>query len=238
MKQCSACKTTYTDDTLKFCLADGAALIELPNSEKTIEMSFGGENERMNIPADSTPTVFPAAGLPKPDKKSSTPIIAAVAGLFLLLVIAALIGFVSYISLRSNDNKDVQVVNSQTPVPTISETPESDKENTELKEKLANLEKQIAAQKNQKKLNKEEVFSASQNSEKTARANSPDDGFLALRSEPNSESGERLAKIPHGATITVLGCPKSSNVGKMSGRWCQVIYNGQAGWAFSAYMIF
>jgi 5-formyltetrahydrofolate cyclo-ligase len=57
-------------------------------------------------------------------------------------------------------------------------------------------------------------------------------------SEPNSETGYRITQIPHGATLTVLGCPKPSNIGKMTGRWCQVIYNGQSGWAFDAFMTF
>lgn len=232
MKQCPACKTKYTDETLKFCLADGANLISVPDSEKTIAMSFD------NNPAqDSVPTVFPAAVSNKPTKKGVSPMIAAVLGLLLFLVVVGFIGFASYIWLiKPNDNKNQAAVNP--PTPAISQTPVSDGETAELKEKLANLEKQIADQKNQKKTNPAETFATPKKSEINARVNSPGDGFLALRSEPNSETGTRLAKIPHGATITVLGCPKSSNIGKMSGRWCQVIYNGQAGWAFDAFMIF
>ncbi|MBA3633080.1 MAG: hypothetical protein H0W58_09790 [Acidobacteria bacterium] len=48
----------------------------------------------------------------------------------------------------------------------------------------------------------------------------------------------RIAKIPHGATVTVLGCPKPSNSGETTGRWHQVICNGQSSWAFDAFMIF
>ncbi|MEQ1646623.1 MAG: hypothetical protein ABL959_24425, partial [Pyrinomonadaceae bacterium] len=27
MKQCPSCRTTYTDDTLRYCLADGSSLV-------------------------------------------------------------------------------------------------------------------------------------------------------------------------------------------------------------------
>lgn len=237
MKQCPACKTTYTDETLKFCLADGAALAVMPDSEKTVAMSFDNKTPPMNVPPDSVPTIFPAAVSNKTSKKGVSPMIVAVLGLLLLLVVVGFIGFASYIWLiKPGDNQNLTAAAS--PTPTVSQTPGSSGETAELKEKLANLEKQVAAQNNRKTTNPGETFSTPKNPEKTARVNSPGDGFLALRSEPNSETGERLAKIPHGAMITVLGCPKKSNSGKISGRWCQVVYNGQAGWAFSAYMIF
>ena len=231
MKQCPVCQTTYTDKTLKFCLADGANLISMPDSEKTMQMTFGN-----NPVQDSVPTVFPAVSN-KHSKRGVSPMLFVVLGLILFLVIVGFAGFASYIWLnKSDENNSLTKVDS--PSPTVSQTPVSNRETDELKEKLANLEKQIADQKNQKKTNSAETFPTPKNSEITARVNSPGDGFLALRSEPNSETGTRLAKIPHGATITVLGCPKSSNIGKMSGRWCQVIYNNQAGWAFDAFMIF
>jgi uncharacterized protein YraI len=55
---------------------------------------------------------------------------------------------------------------------------------------------------------------------------------------PNTETGTRLAKIPHGAVFTVLSCPKPTNPGKIRGTWCRVNYEGVEGWAFDAYMIF
>ena len=236
MKQCPVCKTTYTDETLKFCLSDGAALASVPDAEKTIAMSFGSRPVQMNIPPDSVPTVYPPVNLTQPAKKGISPVIAVILGLLLLLVIICFAGFASYIWLKPTNNVTSITNNSVTPTPTTA--PKSEVNNVELKEKLANLEKQIADQKNKKAGNSTDTFSTPKTSEKTARVNSPGDGFLALRSEPNSETGYRIAKIPHGAAVTVLGCPKSSNIGKMSGHWCQVSYNGQSGWAFDAFMIF
>ena len=51
MKQCPVCKSTYTDDSLKFCLNDGAALTApLSSSEATQQMSFGSNRTIENNP--------------------------------------------------------------------------------------------------------------------------------------------------------------------------------------------
>ena len=243
MKQCPNCKTTYTDESLRFCLADGANLISLSEeAPPTVQMSFNKDPMRVDIPPDSAPTVFalPGSQPSKPAKKSVLPIIIGVVGFLLLLVIG---GIAAFILLRSNSDKKAGVVVSSTPFvattasPTATTSTTND-ETARLKEEMANLQKQLEQQKNQPKTTQNDPISTPKQTVNTARANSPRDGFLALRSEPNSETGYRIAKVPHGATLTVLGCPKPSNVGKMEGRWCQVVYNGQAGWAFDAFMTF
>jgi SH3-like domain-containing protein len=237
MKQCPVCKTTYTDESLKFCLADGANLISLSEPAETVQMSFDKNPMRINVPPDSAPTVF---ALPQtynqPIKKGVTPIIVGVLVGLLLLAGIGFVGLIGYFSLKPTANENAAV--SPTPAIKVTQTPTPDDETAELKEKLANLEKQVQDQKNQKTTTPVETYSTPPPTATTARANSPRDGFLALRSEPDSETGQRIAKIPHGANMTVLGCPKPSNIGKMRGHWCQVIYNGQSGWAFDAFMIF
>lgn len=236
MKQCPNCKTTYTDESLQFCLNDGANLIFVPDAAETVRMSFSGsEPMRINVPPDSVPTIFvqPPIAQSQPAKKAFGLIIAGVIGIFLLLGIAGIAGFILF-----RQTGDKNSIATASPSPIISKTPTPNDETAKLKEEMANLKKQIEDGKNQKSNSSVETFSPPKQAEKTARVNSPGDGFLALRSEPNSETGERLAKIPHGASVTILGCPKASNVGKMSGRWCQVIYNGQAGWAFDAFLIY
>ncbi len=242
MKQCPNCKTTYTDDALRFCLADGATLISVPDAAETVRMSFGDKPMQINIPPDSAPTVFARPPLVEnqPAKKGFGLIIAGILGVLLLLGIAGLAA--AFFLFRQSDNKTPVVAVSPTPTnkSTTSPTATPNDETARLKEEMANLQKQIQEQKNQPKMNSNELFSSPppKQTVNTARANSPRDGFLALRSEPNSETGERIAKIPHGATVTVLGCPKPSNVGKIAGRWCRVVYNGQSGWAFDAFMTF
>jgi hypothetical protein len=237
MKQCPVCKTTYTDESLKFCLADGANLISLSEPAETVQMSFDKNPMRINVPPDSTPTVF---ALPQtsyqPIKKGVSPIIVGVLVGLLLLLAVGFAGVIGYFSLKPTANENAVV--SPTPAIKVTQVPIPDDETVELKEKLANLEKQVQDQKNQKNSTPVETYSTPKPSTNTARVNSPRDGFLALRSEPNSETGYRITTIPHGTNITVLGCPNPATVGKTRGRWCQVIYNGQSGWAFDAFMIF
>jgi len=70
-----------------------------------------------------------------------------------------------------------------------------------------------------------------------AIANSPTDGFVALRSEPSVKEGERLVKIPHGAELTLIGCQRQTEtIGKVKGRWCKTEYDSQEGWVFDAFL--
>ncbi|MTW22617.1 SH3 domain-containing protein [Allochromatium palmeri] len=62
--------------------------------------------------------------------------------------------------------------------------------------------------------------------------NSPGDGFLALRSEPTTKGGRRLAKIPHGTTLRLGVCQPTSN-----GSWCQTSYQGLTGWILDRYVV-
>lgn len=62
--------------------------------------------------------------------------------------------------------------------------------------------------------------------------NSPGDGFLALRSEPTSKSGKRLAKIPHGTTLRLGVCQPTPN-----GNWCQTSFQGLSGWVLDRYVV-
>lgn len=239
MKQCPKCKTTYTDDSLQFCLSDGANLIFAPEAAETVQMSYGNQPMQINIPPDSAPTVFaqPPVSQNQPAKKIMGLIVAGIFGFFLLLAIIGLAG--TFFFIRQGDNQNPVAAASPTPAnsPVKSPTATPDNETERLKAEMANLKKQLEDQKNQKP-NVPAVTTPPNQKARTARANSPNDGFLALRSEPNSETGYRIAKIPHGDSITVLDCPKASNVGKMPGRWCQVVYEGQTGWAFDAFMSF
>ncbi|MCY7376933.1 MAG: SH3 domain-containing protein [Pyrinomonadaceae bacterium] len=240
MKQCPNCKTTYTDDSLQFCLSDGANLISASGEANTVQMSFGGsEPLRVNIPPDSAPTVFavPPIIRNQPAKKGFGLIVAGLLGVSLLLFVGLI---AAYLLLRPPANQSVVIAASPTPTasPNASPIATPNDETTRLKEEMANLKKQLENQKHQKQNPTVETFTPTANNDRTARAHSPGDGFLALRSQPSSETGYRIAKIPHGAALTVLGCPKSSNVGKMPGRWCQVNYNGQSGWAFDRFISF
>jgi len=250
MKQCPSCKNTYTDDSLQFCLSDGTPLISMrDDAPPTVNMSYSGsEPMRINIPNESAPTVFaqpPVINNPPAEKKGFGLIIAGVLGFLLLLVVGGLT--IYFLIPRSGDNKNslpplnVNTKPTVTATPGVSPTASSNDETAKLKEEMEKLKKQLENQKNQKNGSANSTTPPPPqpyDNGRTAYANSPGDGFLALRSEPSSEAGERIAKIPHGTALTVIDCPKPSNIGKMSGRWCRVVYNGQAGWAFDAFMKF
>ena len=54
MKQCPNCKNTYTDESLKFCLADGTELISLTDAEKTIAIN-SHDNETVAMEFEKNP---------------------------------------------------------------------------------------------------------------------------------------------------------------------------------------
>jgi hypothetical protein len=109
----------------------------------------------------------------------------------------------------------------------------------ELRDQIANLEKMLNDQKKSNKTpNLPQNIPNQSAMTTTARVNSPGDGFLALRTLPNSELGDRILKIPHGAVISVGECGPVMTPVKRSGRWCQAMYNGYRGWVFDAYLIY
>lgn len=212
MKQCPSCKTTYTDDSLSFCLADGTALHDVPGEQATVVSSRIDKAKRFGSPVLKFAVIMVLIGI-------------------ILLALAALAGTILYYNTSGRD----KVLNaaSPTPLPSITATPDYEKQ--QLQDELANIQKRLEEQ-------IEEVKPANAASNKqaglvTARVNSPRDGFLSLRSEPNADYGERLAKIPHGSTVTIENCDRSSvKIGGRSGRWCLVTYGDHTGYVFDAWL--
>jgi hypothetical protein len=62
--------------------------------------------------------------------------------------------------------------------------------------------------------------------------NTPGDGFLALRSEPTTQSGIRYAKIPHHTPLRLEECVFSF----AKERWCKTTFQGRAGWVLEKYV--
>ena len=143
MKQCTVCKTTYTDDTLRFCLADGASLVSIGNE------TFERPGVRVNIDG------------PETERIGSYPTVAAKGsgGSVVKILIAVLvIGFLGLVGLGAagvlfymNTGSDVATV-SPTPTPKPSPTsttwpqqtsPTPDDGSEELEKELAELQKQL-----------------------------------------------------------------------------------------------
>lgn len=124
------------------------------------------------------------------------------------------------------------------PAPTAAPPPATDDENEKLKEKLEELEKKVEEQKKAPPVVTKTV-PIIKNTGNFARVNSPNDGFLALRTEPSSNYGDRILQIPHGATVKILGCQGiRENVGGRTGRWCRISYQGYVGWAFDGWLVY
>ncbi len=119
MKQCPFCRTTYTDDMLKFCLQDGTPLVSPANPETEIPTVAFTDSETLvsprrveplNVPIVNTPThnwepnqqTQTADLLPEP-KKSNTFLIVALTALVTLILFSGAIGTWFYLKKGRTD---------------------------------------------------------------------------------------------------------------------------------------
>jgi hypothetical protein len=244
MKQCPVCKSTYTDDSLSFCLNDGAALTAAPSgSEVTQQMSFGSNPTfeinppiRVNVQSDAQTSSIPTITTQTQRKGSNPLIILTIVGLLAIVGIAAVGG--AYFVFVRKDNP--AVVSTPLPAATTSPIQNSTPDQTQaLKDELEKLKKQVNDQKNKKTDLPASNPTPQSTGTVTARVNSPGDGFLSLRTEPSVKTGVQLVKIPTGAIVQMEDCQRNySTTDTKRGRWCMVTYNGQTGWAFDAFLIY
>ena len=250
MKQCPVCKNTYTDDSLSFCLSDGAALAVAPSStsEATQQMTFGSiptleinQPNPVNIQSKTTaPFSVPPITTQQSQPKST--------GKFLILTIVALLAFIGIAGAAGayfvfvNKNDAPPAASSPTPaVPTVQPSAQTGTpdETRAIKEELEKLKKQV----NERSAKKTDstVSSPTQKpaGKAMARVNSPGDGFLSLRTEPSVKTGVQLVKIPTEAIVQLEDCQRTYVViDTKRGRWCLVSYNGQTGWVFDAWLVY
>ena len=244
MKRCPSCGTTYTDATLRFCLADGARLDEAFDSDPTV---IAGGKDRLKV--DITTNVPAAPRQTRPEQRStgssSRTWIKVFLGIFafgvLLIAVIGIAGAVYYFS--SGAGTSVVAQKSPTPVPTPAASPTVDEEKRRLEDELANVKKRLEDQK--KTISNTNPFPDTDpdpdplDSLTTATVNSPNDGFLALRSAPDADAGDRIAKIPHGAQIAVAMCQDGRvTIGGRTGKWCLVGWDNYVGWVFDAFLIY
>jgi hypothetical protein len=157
----------------------------------------------------------------------------AVGALVAVVAVIAGVLLISYAGTGTNEN-----TKAATPTPAASVTPTTDAEKDRLQKELANAQRKLDEQKSSSRTANTAPFpEPSRPGVATARVNSPNDGFLALRDKPDADYGTRLAKIPHGTVVTLEDCQRQRvNVGGRSGRWCMVTYEGTTGWVFDAWL--
>ncbi len=263
MKQCPKCGTTYSDNTLIYCLADGDVLVgadEQATFVRTSNMGAANVTERfpapagalrVEIPQDATNVNYAAAPPPQAEPGSSWLKIALILGLVGIMGLIAIAGAGALIYFNKESRPAVTNTatnrdsnknsNSSSPTPLASpanaSTP-SNSETDQLRDQIANLEKKLTEQKNSNRPPSNTPPPPDQPTvtSSSARVNSPGDGFLALRSYPSSDIGERVTRIPHGASVTIGGCLARARVGNKTGRWCRASYGGYSGWVFDAWL--
>lgn len=248
MKQCPTCRTTYTDETLRFCLADGAPLNDIageqptvvrqtsggPSDEKTVAMHAG--QVRVDIPQDAQREQYQAPPPASGGSGGVLKVLLAILGLGIFAALIAIIGVLIYYNSRP-DKPGSNIVDLKTPA--ASPAPTKDTKD-DLRDQIANLEKQLAERSNTNRPSNATAPAPNIPSGQmttNVRANSPGDGFLALRTLPSATVGDRVLKIPHGAAFQIGACgPVQSSV--HPGRWCQARYNGYTGYVYDYYVTY
>lgn len=235
MKRCPQCGTTYTDVTLKFCLADGS-LLEEPEAD--VVPPTRREGLQIDI---SEPQTVSRAKHDSADKGLSTGIKILIAAVVLVVlggvvvVAAGIIFFVAGGLLTAGPPPPSAPTPEPTPQTEVKTIPvnEVDELEKRLKELVEQLEQKDDTVTPPKVPSLKDVLG----DDTVATVDSPKDGFLALRSMPGTEIGERIDRIPHGTKILVVSCDdEQETVAGRRGRWCLVEWNAKVGWVFDAWL--
>ncbi len=237
MKQCPVCKTTYTDDSLSFCLSDGASLLPTVDEEQTVVRKIPPEQLRIDLSNSAEPMAAVRGNTETSGSSSIVPKIVVATIVILVLVLGAL-GLAGTVIYYSSARPTATPLPS-TPTPLPNEENTLDPENERLRDEIANIRRKLEERERiELSNNRTDVDDEEKNDPvETATVNSPNDGFLALRTHPSTQVGDRIARIPHGAKIEVLDCSKSMVVVEgRRGSWCEVEYRGQVGWVFDAWL--
>lgn len=227
MKQCPQCKTTYTDDTLSFCLADGTPLASKtrPTEAETVITSYTPAKPVVIDVTQETPPTFTAPpGYPQPAQPQKTGLspmlVVGIVGV-LVFVIATLGAVLLIQNFSGRETANNVITASPTPAASKTATPW----NTPTPARTATPPPA--------NINTAPPLSGDST---TVTAYSPGDGYLVLRSQPNTTSTE-MTRIPHGNSLTIVSC-KGYTTTKLGnyGRWCTASYNGISGWVFDAFV--
>ena len=119
MKNCPACGTQYSDDTLQFCLQDGTPLTDIrhpgpqsgvyPNTETVTRVRSGGQITDPRFMESQVTRVGSLGSSPGPPPVSNTGRTALAVGLTagVMIILFALVGLGAYFILRPYGNSNV-----------------------------------------------------------------------------------------------------------------------------------
>lgn len=241
MKQCPQCGSTYTDDTLSFCLTDGAPLdirdparterfeLEQTTAETSLKPT---ENARVRIDLPSqqeqpyTPSSTARIGSTENTKGINRGVVAGLVAA-LIVVIGVLGSIIVYLAIQ---NRGLEAVDENS----VGMTEKKEERDSSSRE---NLSDDTASTPTNPSPAPPEEDEPEFDEEVIKRVNSPNDGFLALRNLPDAEKGTRIAKIPHGDIVVLGRCQtKAVKIGIRTGYWCRARWEGLEGWVFDVWL--
>ncbi|MCD9186609.1 MAG: hypothetical protein LUM44_09250 [Pyrinomonadaceae bacterium] len=242
MKQCPVCKTTYTDETLSYCLADGGTLFSVNEAEQPTQISYGRNPMQVNIPPNTSPNTFAPNTVQQVQPGRSVLPFVIIAFLVVLLIGVIGVGAVLFFNPFGKDTTAVLTNTNANTTNNLATNSKTNSQTDELQEKLANLEKKLQEQQNQRKTSNAQTMptmpkNPTNPGRPTASVKPTSDGFLSLRTEPSVKTGTQLVKIPSGSTVNLENCETAYvTIDSRRGRWCMVTYNNQTGWVFDAFL--
>ncbi len=228
MMLCPLCGRSYEAGTL-FCMTDGTPLVG--DSTAGPPPSASSELDRLlaDPPSAYTPAHVPSGvpATPVPDPPARNGGLIAVVALLGVLVVGML-GYMLWQQKQTSDAAADRAAQAETRADEAQRTADAA---TNAAADAAFQAREAAEQAQMQSARSDASYGT------TVWANSPNDGFLALRSGPGTSRGSRLLKIPHGQPLTLGDCnsPITSPGGRY-GSWCRASYNGTAGWVFDAFV--
>jgi Bacterial SH3 domain len=210
----------------------------MPAEEETLIAGRGG-TVRIDVPS-SDPDLRPIATNTPPRKSPVGKIFVVIAALGVLLIVFVIVAIL-ILALGLDMNNTFMFRKENKNITPSNSTPTPDPEKQRLQDELANIQRRLDEQ--QKNANRPVTPPPAPTPNSpgtvTARVNSPNDGFLALRAAPDADRGQRIAKIPHGDVVTIENCNRNKvTIGARSGRWCLISWNGYEGYVFDAWLIY
>jgi hypothetical protein len=137
MKQCPTCQSQYTDDTLQFCLQDGAPLQFVAGSQSKT-LAYGEQetvvsnrqSEKINAPhitnpTDWNPNQFQSNPAIQPAEKKSSPTVAVLLTAFVMLLLFSFVGIGAWLYLKGvsdDDNKNILLAKKRPDSDRVSNT--------------------------------------------------------------------------------------------------------------------
>ena len=221
---CPVCGRQYEAGT-RFCTDDGTPLVAAPAGPPP---SASGELDRLLTEAPAVPYAPPvptvaAHAVAAPARTGGLVAVVAVLGVLV-------VGMLAVVMWQQKQTADAAAVRAAEADARAAEAQRTAEAATTAAD--AALQARHAAERAPMQSAEGDVGDGT-----TVWANSPNDGFLALRSGPTTAGGTRLLKIPHGDPLTLGDCTlPTTSPGGRSGSWCRAVYGGTAGWVFDAFV--